>query len=275
MTQREGRILRPGNENEEVFIYRYITEGSFDAYSYQLLETKAKIIAKIMNGDSDVDSEADLIDDTVLSYAEIKSLAIGNPDIKARFEAANELARFRALRSKSEEKKLSILKELDELPKVIDKQYDLVFDCSKDVNYVRNNPIALGKNERRMINHIVFDAVRTKGSVSKEACIVKDCCGFRIIYPKFINPDQPYIWLERNGRYKVEIGDSERGVMMRIENTINSLPDKLENYRKSRDALVKRKKSLGEELKNINYYSEEIEFYCELVKDYDRKLGVK
>lgn len=275
MTQREGRILRPGNENKEVFIYRYITEGSFDAYSYQLLETKAKIIAKIMNGDSDVDSESELIDDTVLSYAEIKSLAIGNPDIKARFEAANELARFKALRAKKEEKKISILKELDELPKIISRQYDLIFDCHKDVNYAREHPVDLGKNERRMINRIVFDAVRTKGIVSKEACIVKDCCGFRIIYPKFINSKQPYVWLERNGRYKVEIGDSERGVMMRIENVINSLPDKLENYRKSKDALVQRKEALENELRNINYYSEEIEFYYELVKDYDRRLGVK
>lgn len=275
MTQREGRILRPGNENKEVFIYRYITEGSFDAYSYQLLETKAKIIAKIMNGDSDVDSESELIDDTVLSYAEIKSLAIGNPDIKARFEAANELARFKALRAKSEEKKISILKELDELPKIINRQYDLIFDCHKDVNYAREHPVDLGKNERRMINRIVFDGVRTKGIVSKEACIVKDCCGFRIIYPKFINSKQPYVWLERNGRYKVEIGDSERGVMMRIENVINSLPDKLENYRKSKDALVQRKEALEKELRNINYYSEEIEFYYELVKDYDRRLGVK
>ncbi len=275
MTQREGRILRPGNENKEVFIYRYITEGSFDAYSYQLLETKAKIIAKIMSGDSDVDSETELIDDTVLSYAEIKSLAIGDPDIKARFEAANELARFKALRSKSEEKKISTLKELDELPKIISRQYDLIFDCHKDVNYAREHPVDLGKNERRMINRIVFDAVRTKGIVSKEACIVKDCCGFRIIYPKFINPKQPYIYVERNGRYKVEIGDSERGVMMRIENVINSLPDKLENYRKSKDALIQRKEALEKELGNINYYSEEIEFYYELVKDYDRRLGVK
>lgn len=275
MTQREGRILRPGNENKEVFIYRYITEGSFDAYSYQLLETKAKIIAKIMNGDSDVDSESELIDDTVLSYAEIKSLAIGNPDIKARFEAANELARFKALRAKSEEKKISILKELDELPKIINRQYDLIFDCQKDVNYAREHPVDLGKNERRMINRIVFDAVCTKGIISKEACIVKDCCGFRIIYPKFINSKQPYVWLERNGRYKVEIGDSERGVMMRIENVINSLPDKLENYRKSKDALVQRKEALENELRNINYYSEEIEFYYELVKDYDKRLGVR
>lgn len=275
MTQREGRILRPGNENKEVFIYRYITEGSFDAYSYQLLETKEKIIAKIMNGDSDVDSEAELIDDAVLSYAEIKALAIGNSDIKGRFEAATELARFKALRSKGEEKKLSILKELDELPKIISRQYDLIFDCHKDVNYAREHPIELSKNDRKMINRIVFDAVRNKGSVSKEACIVKDCCGFRVIYPRLINPKQPYVWLERNGRYQVEIGDSERGVMMRIENVINSLPDKLENYRKSKNALVQRKEALENELRNINYYSEEIEFYYELVNDYDKRLGVK
>lgn len=78
MTQREGRILRQGNTNPKVYIYRYITEGSFDAYSWQLLETKQRFIAGLLSGALTDRSGSD-IDSTVLDYAEVKALAVGNP----------------------------------------------------------------------------------------------------------------------------------------------------------------------------------------------------
>ncbi len=76
--QREGRILRQGNENAEVAIYRYVTEGSFDAYMWQALETKARFIAQIMTGDTSVRRAEDL-GGQELSYAEVKAIASGNP----------------------------------------------------------------------------------------------------------------------------------------------------------------------------------------------------
>lgn len=81
MTQREGRILRQGNVNSQVYIYRYITEGSFDAYSWQLLETKQRFISGLLSGSLTTRSGAD-IEDTVLDYAEVKALAVGNPLVK-------------------------------------------------------------------------------------------------------------------------------------------------------------------------------------------------
>ena len=89
MIQREGRILRQGNENKKVEIYRYITEGSFDAYSWQLLETKQRFITDLLSG-SLVERNGKEIDDVVLNYAEVKALAIGNPLVKERVEAQNE-----------------------------------------------------------------------------------------------------------------------------------------------------------------------------------------
>ena len=80
LEQRAGRIVRQGNTNPEVDIYRYITEGTFDAYSYQLLESKQKFISQIMTSKSPVRSAED-VDETALSYAEIKALASGNPKI--------------------------------------------------------------------------------------------------------------------------------------------------------------------------------------------------
>ncbi len=95
MTQREGRLIRQGNRNPEVFIYRYITAGTFDAYSWQILENKARFISQFMKN-ALTGREAEDISDTVLTYAEIKALAVGDPLIRTRVEMANRLERAKA-----------------------------------------------------------------------------------------------------------------------------------------------------------------------------------
>ena len=114
-TQREGRILRQGNENEKIRICRYITEGSFDAYSWQLLETKQRFIVGLLSGSLTERSGAD-IENTVLNYAEIKALAVGNPLIKQRVETANLLSRYLTLQKKAIETHIRLEKELSEIP---------------------------------------------------------------------------------------------------------------------------------------------------------------
>lgn len=95
--QREGRILRQGNENAEVDIYRYVTEGTFDAYSWQLIETKQRFIGQIMTSKSPARSYED-VDITALSYAEVKALSAGNPKIKERMDLEVEVAKLTLLR---------------------------------------------------------------------------------------------------------------------------------------------------------------------------------
>ena len=95
--QRDGRILRQGNQNPEVAIYRYVTEGSFDAYMWQALETKARFIAQVMTGEAGV-RRADDIGGQELSYAEVKAIASGNPAVLTLAEADAELQRLSALR---------------------------------------------------------------------------------------------------------------------------------------------------------------------------------
>ena len=96
--QREGRIIRQGNENAEVDIYSYVTEGTFDAYLYQLVERKQKFIAQIMTSKSPVRSAED-VDDQALSYAEIKALASGNPLIKEKMDLDIEVTKLKLLKS--------------------------------------------------------------------------------------------------------------------------------------------------------------------------------
>ena len=96
--QREGRILRQGNENKEVYIFRYVTEGTLDAYSWQLIENKQRFISQIMTSKSPARS-ADDIDDAALSYAEVKALAAGNPLIKEKMDLDIQLTRLRTLKA--------------------------------------------------------------------------------------------------------------------------------------------------------------------------------
>jgi len=98
LQQRLGRIVRQGNENEEVEIYRYVTEGTFDAYLYQLVENKQKFIAQIMTSKAPV-RVADDVDETALSYSEIKALATGNPLIIEKCNLDMEVARLNMLKA--------------------------------------------------------------------------------------------------------------------------------------------------------------------------------
>jgi len=105
--QREGRILRQGNKNEVISIYRYVTEGSFDAYMWQTLETKAKFIAQVMSGDMTIRRLEDL-DSAALTYAEVKAIASGNPLVIEKAQVDAELMRLTRLRSAHAEEQYRI-----------------------------------------------------------------------------------------------------------------------------------------------------------------------
>jgi len=116
--QREGRILRQGNENEEVAVYRCVTEGSFDAYMWQALETKAKFIGQVITGDSAV-RRAEDIGGQELSYAEVKAIASGNPAVLTLAEADAELQRLAILRKNHADEQYVARRNLRELPETI------------------------------------------------------------------------------------------------------------------------------------------------------------
>jgi N12 class adenine-specific DNA methylase len=116
--QREGRILRQGNENEEVAVYRYVTESSFDAYMWQALETKARFIAQVMTGESAV-RRADDIGGEALSYAEVKAIASGNPAVLTLAEADAELQRLGVLRRNHADEQYIARLKVRELPDAI------------------------------------------------------------------------------------------------------------------------------------------------------------
>jgi hypothetical protein len=131
--QREGRILRQGNENEEVAIYRYVTEGSFDAYMWQALETKAKFISQIMTGDNAVRT-ADDIGGAELSYAEVKAIASGNPAILTLAETDAELQRLAVLKKNHADEQFLARRSIRILPDTIDRLTRRIAALTSDFN---------------------------------------------------------------------------------------------------------------------------------------------
>src|SRR5205814_6510833 len=113
--QRDGRILRQGNENAEVIIYRYVTEGSFDAYMWQTLETKQRFIEQVMSGRVTV-REAEDLESGALSFAEIKAIASGNPAVMEKVRIDTEVRKLDMLRAAHLNQHYEIGKQVRDLP---------------------------------------------------------------------------------------------------------------------------------------------------------------
>lgn len=283
MTQREGRILRQGNVNSQVYIYRYITEGSFDAYSWQLLETKQRFISGLLSGSLTTRSGAD-IEDTVLDYAEVKALAVGNPLVKKRVEAANELTRYLTLQRKLVDSRIQMEKELLELPGKVEHQRSLITKCEEDLSCYRDwkkeNPPAtetcLKKEEaekRKVLREYITSAVRDYALETREKTLM-NYRGFDIVLPANMILEKPYVWLSRQGKYYVELGDTEIGNLVRIDNFLDALDNHLEKLKIGLSKLTEKEIELKAELAKDENYSEQIEKYSAEVEKFDKKLGV-
>ena len=144
--QREGRILRQGNRNDEVSIHRYVTEGSFDAYMWQALETKARFIAQVMNGDTALRSAED-IGGQELSYAEVKAIASGNPAVLTLAETEAELQRLAILRKNHADGQYLARRNLKELPQRIEHLSSRIEKLSADASTAQQHerdPVTVG-----------------------------------------------------------------------------------------------------------------------------------
>ena len=130
--QREGRILRQGNENKEVQIFRYVTEGSFDAYMWQTLETKARFIQQVMRGETSVRSAEDL-EGGALTYAEIKAIASGNPAVMEKIKIDTEIRKLDQLRAVHPNQQRQIRWEIRDLPRQIREARDYAETIAVDL----------------------------------------------------------------------------------------------------------------------------------------------
>ena len=283
MTQREGRILRQGNGNKKVEIYRYITEGSFDAYSWQLLETKQRFITGLLSGSYAERDGAD-IEDTVLNYAEVKALAVGNPLVKKRVETANELSRYLTLQRKLVETRLRLEKELRELPAQIAHQESLIENARKDKEfyeqYIRSLPIPVTTAEknaeaaaRKNIRKKIFTAIKGNALKTAESKLMA-YRGFQIVLPANMTKEKPFVWLQRTGRYYVGLGDTEVGGLIRIDNFLDNLDIHIDKLCARLSDMQNRGTHIRAELESKESYTEKLKELKVQIEKIDKKLGV-
>ncbi len=283
MTQREGRILRQGNLNKTVQIFRYITEGSFDAYSWQLLETKQRFINELLAGSLEDRSGSD-VEDTVLNYAEVKALAVGNPLVKQRVETANELTRTLTLQKKSQESRMRLEQELAVLPVKLERQRALIAGCAEDMTFYAqwqvNNPppdSTAGKQEaarrRRQLRDQLYSALQ-QHVLAEKPWKLFTYCGFDVVLPANMMQEKPWLRLERNGRYVVELGDTDVGNLIRLDNFLEDLPKHHQKLCRNLEELETRQKQIREALARNENLSERLAQLTEQLAELDKKLGV-
>jgi hypothetical protein len=235
LEQREGRIVRQGNTNEEIDIYTYVTERTFDSYSYQILENKQKFIAQIDKGDLTI-REASDIDETTLSYAEIKAITTANPQIKRKMELETELSRLRTLESEYRRNKYHLQDIINtELPQRI-KRTEIIIENLKadimrrDTNAHDKFQIQLGNKtyaERKDAGEILLAVVNSYKYNDK---IIGRICGFEIIPIGQNASGAKVVVLRGNDSYSIECSNDSVGTIMRIENALKKLEEELSQY---------------------------------------------
>lgn len=232
--QREGRILRQGNKNEVVEIFRYATKNTFDSYLWQIVEQKQRFISQVMTSKS-VARSCDDIDETVLSFAEVKALATGNPMIKEKMDLDNEISRLQVLKSAYNNQRYSLEdsytfyypKRISETEQALE---CLIKDIQKrdmhktqDFSIILNGKIYDERDKAGSLIMTMLDEV-----VKQKQLSVGKFQGFELLlkYEQFGNRFS--LILHGNTKHEVELGDSPYGNMVRLENVLVGLERKIE-----------------------------------------------
>jgi hypothetical protein len=213
------------------------------------------------------------IENTVLNYAEIKALAVGNPLVKERVETANALSRYLTLQRKAVENHIRLEKELSELPDKISRGHEFAEKCKKDIVHYSENRREYEKEERKPIRKMIFDAVCANVLEEKEKYLML-YQGFEIILPRNMIAEKPFVWLQNYGRYYVEMGHTELGALVRIDNFLDKLDSHLEKIQNSISEMYVRQETIKIELAKKEDYTDKIEKTKLRLEKIDKKLGV-
>lgn len=249
LSQRAGRIVRQGNENKEVHIFRYVTENTFDAYLFQTLENKQKYISQIMTSKTPVRVAED-VDEATLNYAEIKALATGNPLIKEKMDLDVEVSKLKMLESNF---KSNLYKLEDKVvkfyPKEIERLKERIENLKEDIKNVEpyrevdknlkednkfTSLIIDGKKyiDKKIAGEFLFNkikGVKIYREMDKDGEKIGEYRNFdlSIKYDPFFNKYN--FILKGKGEYRGEFGTDEIGNITRMDNVLDKLPERLEN----------------------------------------------
>ena len=236
MTQRNGRIIRQGNQNKQVYVYSYVTESTFDAYLYQTLENKQKFISQIMTSKSPMRS-CDDIDEQALSYAEIKALCAGDPRIREKMDLDVQVAKLKVLRGDFQNQKYRLEdKLLKTFPEEIQKQKTRIAALQQDSQIAAAHPQDKENFCGMTIKGMVYDDKKAAGErlllarqemPNADMMLLGTYRGFElnIRFDSFKNEHQAVLRAELS--YPVSLGDDARGNITRLDNAIDNFTDRI------------------------------------------------
>ena len=258
--QREGRILRQGNENETVEIHRYVTEGSFDAYMWQCLETKARFINQVMNGSVTVRQAEDL-EGGALTYAEIKAIASGNPAVMEKVKVDTEVRRLDQLRASHMNQQHNIRWEVRNLPEQIERsrKYHAGYvediatrdaHSEEDFAMTIGNRTFTGKDARTNAGD-ALNAVALSWARDQTLQVRGEFKGFRILtMGSEIKDRAPDLYVQGRETYKANLNlENPLGTISSIEHTLRSLDRRAEDERQD---IERREKALTDYRTQLN-----------------------
>lgn len=212
--QREGRILRQGNKNDQVNIYRYVTKDTFDSYLWQIVEQKQKFISQVMTSKS-IARNCEDIDETVLSFAEVKALATGDPRIKEKMDIDNEVARLKVLKSSYDNQRYTLEDNFTyKYPRLIKDEEQRLECIIKDIEKRNMN---ITDKFSININGKLFDEREKAGTVLKsfynkieqgKEFHIGTYQGFNLLLRKSILYESYDLIIHGNQKYRASLGDS-------------------------------------------------------------------
>lgn len=283
LIQRSGRIIRQGNKNPEVDIYRYVTEGTFDAYLYQLVENKQRFISQIMTSKTPVRFAED-IDETALSYAEIKALAAGNPDIIEKTELDTQVAKLKLLKQNYLSEKYALEdKVIKYYPNEIKRLENRIEDMKEDIKVFNNNNTPDNSFEKMNIKGTDFTERKEAGEKIIEICKsmtnpepleIGEYKGFKIILSFDTMDRKFYASMKNNLSYKTELGSDPSGNITRIDNALNGIETRLSSIENNLEDTKKNYESSKKEIEKPFPQEEELKTKSKRLDELNIKLNL-
>ena len=284
MTQRNGRIIRQGNQNPEVMVYQYVTEGTFDAYLYQTLENKQRFIGQIMTSRSPVRCAND-VDEQALSYAEVKALCAGNPLIREKMDLDVEVARLKLLKASYQSNRYMLEdKLLKHFPAEIKKGESLIAGLTEDLRTLASYPLP----EEGFIGMNVQGKLFTESKEAGEALLAlcKDYKGrdsvllagsyrgFRMEVSFDVFHDQFEMNLRGSVPHRVALGNSAQGIITRMDNKLAHMEKELHAAKLSLADIRHQQTAAEEEVKKPFAMDEELRTKSARLAELDAELNM-
>lgn len=281
LIQRKGRIERRGNKNAKVHIYRYVTNGTFDAYLWQTLENKQKFISQIMTSKSPVRSCED-VDETALSFAEIKALCAGDPRIKECMDLNLEVSKLKIMKADYNSKQYKLEDSLlQKFPEQIQEIQGFVAGLQADLHTLQEHAHPADGFAGMVIQDIAYSDKTLAGTALLDACQditdTKPVCigsyrGFQM-YAKSNGFVQKLI-IKGAIVYQVELGVDIRGNMTRIDNALNKISEKLEDYKIKLSNILQQQEAAREEVGKPFPYEDELRQKSARLAELDAELNL-